>query len=143
MATERAGVSGDDNVARLILEAREGRREALERLVSLYRNYLVVLARGGLNGPLRVKVDPSDVVQETMFAAFRDFVQFRGASEAELVAWLRRILARRLAMAGRRYRGTAARDPDPERHRLDLGIRESACRAGARNAPFATVGRCA
>jgi RNA polymerase sigma-70 factor (ECF subfamily) len=60
-------------------------------------------------------VDASDVAQETLLAAFTDFAQFRGASEGELLAWLRGILAHRLAMAVRRYRGTAARDLDRER----------------------------
>jgi RNA polymerase sigma-70 factor (ECF subfamily) len=56
------------------------------------------------------KVDPSDVVQETFLNAHRQFPQFRGTSENELVAWLRRILAGELALTFRRYLGTKARD---------------------------------
>lgn len=106
--------AGED-VAELIRQVQLGRRDSLERLLHLYRNYLGILARGGLDGALLAKVDPSDVVQETLLAAFRDFARFRGATEAELVAWLRGILAHRLAMAVRHFRGTAARDIDRER----------------------------
>ncbi|MHC4341884.1 MAG: sigma-70 family RNA polymerase sigma factor [Planctomycetota bacterium] len=106
--------SGRD-VGALIREAGDGSRPAVEQLLSFYRNYLGVLARGGLDGALRAKLDTSDLVQETLLAAFEDFGHFRGTSEAELVAWLRGILAHRLAMAVRHYRGTAARAIDRER----------------------------
>ena len=99
----------------LIRQVRGGDREALESLLRCYRNYLCVLARSGLAGAMRAKVDASDVVQETMLAAFTDFAQFRGVTEGELLAWLRGILAHRLGMAVRRYRGTAARDLEKER----------------------------
>src|SRR5207253_544528 len=42
--------------------------------------------------------------------AHRDFAQFRGATEGELVAWLRQILATTLANQVRRFRGTRKRD---------------------------------
>jgi RNA polymerase sigma-70 factor (ECF subfamily) len=59
---------------------------------------------------LRGKVDPGDVVQETFLHAVRDFAQFRGTSDRELAAWLRQILAARLADQVRRYCGTQGRD---------------------------------
>ncbi|MGA2699767.1 MAG: sigma factor [Isosphaeraceae bacterium] len=46
---------------------------------------------------LRVKVEPSDLVQETFLKAHREFAGFAGQGEHELVAWLRRILARTVA----------------------------------------------
>ena len=58
---------------------------------------------------LRAKVDASDLVQETMLEAFRDFERFGGASEQEWLAWLKRILAHNVADFVRRYRGTAKR----------------------------------
>lgn len=105
----------DRNVDALIVQAGGGSRRALEELIARYRNYLVILARTGVHGALRAKLDASDVVQETLVAAFEDFERFRGRTEAQLVAWLRGILAHRLAMAVRRYRGTAARAVDRER----------------------------
>ncbi|MHC4931702.1 MAG: sigma-70 family RNA polymerase sigma factor [Planctomycetota bacterium] len=104
-------MSGVDlDVDALVRQARDGSPEALERLLPLYRNYLRLLIRGSLQGALGAKADPSDVVQEAYLLAVRNRSQFRGRSEAEFVAWLRRIAANCLAMAVRRYRGTAARD---------------------------------
>ena len=45
------------------------------------RAYLIVLARQQLRTRLRVKVDASDVVQETLHEAVENWEQFRGASE--------------------------------------------------------------
>jgi RNA polymerase sigma-70 factor (ECF subfamily) len=44
-----------------------------------------------------VRRHASDLVQETLLEAFRDFQHFAGSTEKELVAWLRRILVRNLA----------------------------------------------
>ncbi len=58
---------------------------------------------------LQGRVAPSDVVQETLLEAARDFPIFRGGTEAELLAWMRRILWHNLANEHRRNVGTAAR----------------------------------
>jgi len=108
-------MSGSADVGGLIRAARAGDRQALGALFGLYRNYLRLLARAGLDGTLGAKADPSDAVQEALLLAFRDFGKFRGKTEAELVAWLRQILSHSLAKLARRYRGTAARDVARER----------------------------
>jgi RNA polymerase sigma-70 factor (ECF subfamily) len=64
-------------------------------------------------------VDASDVVQETCLEAGRDFRQFRGTEEKELVAWLRQILAGNLVDQVRRYSGAESRDVGKERRLLD------------------------
>jgi RNA polymerase sigma-70 factor (ECF subfamily) len=46
---------------------------------------------------LQGRVNPSDLVQETFLEAYRDFGHFRGRTEAEWLAWLRRILVHNLA----------------------------------------------
>jgi RNA polymerase sigma-70 factor (ECF subfamily) len=64
----------------------------LGELLELYRNYLKLLARTQVDLHLRSRADASDLVQETFLDACRDFDQFRGVTEAELTAWLRKIL---------------------------------------------------
>jgi RNA polymerase sigma-70 factor (ECF subfamily) len=99
----------------LLRQAREGSGPALGELLELYRNYLALLARLQIGRRLQGKVDPLDLVQETFLEAHRDFAQFRGTSEAELVSWLRQILARNLANLLRGYYGTQRRDVRLER----------------------------
>ena len=62
-----------------------------------------------LESRLKAKADPSDLVQQTLLEAYRDFDQFRGSTEAEWLAWLRRILAHNAAQYVRHYRGTEKR----------------------------------
>ena len=96
-------VAGDQ--AELLLPAaREGDAESLDRLLELYRNYLKLLARAQLRASLQVRVDPSDLAQVTLIDAHRGFAQFRGQTEQELTAWLRKILVRKLADQVKRHR---------------------------------------
>ena len=62
----------------LLTAARGGDSQALGQLLEAYRAYLLLLGRVQLEGRLRRKVDPADVVQETLLEAFRDFAQFQG-----------------------------------------------------------------
>jgi RNA polymerase sigma-70 factor (ECF subfamily) len=87
--------------------------ENIEDVVERYRQYLVMLADRQLDSRLRGKLDASDVVQQTLLEAHQNREQFRGAHEAELVAWLRKILAHNLldAMRGlRREKRDVARE---------------------------------
>ena len=74
-----------------------------------HREYLHLLARLHLPLRLRSKLDPSDLVQQTLLKAHGNVDQFRGQGEAELAAWLSRILANTLTDAIRQYSG-AGRD---------------------------------
>jgi RNA polymerase sigma-70 factor (ECF subfamily) len=80
----------------LLGRAQAGSSECLGQLLQLYANYLKLLVLAQLEHNLRVRVSPSDVIQETFFEAHRDFVQFRGKTSGEFLAWLRRILVNNL-----------------------------------------------
>ena len=88
----------------LIAKARGGDPAALGHLLDLYRNYLQLVARSLIGVALRVRLEPSDLVQETFLKAHREFAGFAGRGEPELIAWLRRILVRTLANQVKHHR---------------------------------------
>lgn len=94
-----------------------------------FRDYLLLLARLQLQGPARGKLDPSDVVQQTLLEAFQQRDQFRGQDDTARAAWLRQILAHNLADALRAL-GRAKRDVALERS-LDAALTESSSRIEA------------
>src|SRR5438046_9981622 len=85
------------NPGQMIVEAKEGGDAVLGPLLELYRNYLRLLARIEVGRRLQGKLDASDIVQETFLEAHRNFGGFRGTAEPQFVAWLRQILAAKVA----------------------------------------------
>jgi RNA polymerase sigma-70 factor (ECF subfamily) len=84
--------------------ARAGSNEALGQALESCRQYLLLVAEKEFDPALRAKGGASDLVQETFLEAQRDFTQFRGSSEKELLGWLRRMLLNNLGNFARRYR---------------------------------------
>jgi RNA polymerase sigma-70 factor, ECF subfamily len=74
-----------------------------ELAVEKFRSYLLLLARMQMNQKLCAKLDPSDVVQQTLLDAHRQLDQFLGSTPAEMAGWLRRMLACNLADALRAF----------------------------------------
>lgn len=97
-------------VVELLDRARQGETAALGQLLQAYRNYLIVLATMQLDGRLRRRLNPSDLVQEALLAAHRDFHQFRGCSAPEFSAWMRKILIHCLHHAVEMHIRAKARD---------------------------------
>jgi RNA polymerase sigma-70 factor, ECF subfamily len=81
----------------LLARARAGDRTAQGELLAAYRQYLGTLARRQMDRFLLGRLDSSDLIQETLLEAFRDFAGFGGDTERDLMAWLRKILVRNLA----------------------------------------------
>ena len=98
------------DVPSLISDARRGDTSSIGVLLQQYRNYLLVLATTQIETRLQPRVSPSDVVQETMLRAHKNFAQFRGSSEAELLGWLRQILVNNLAKFVEQHVLAARRD---------------------------------
>ncbi len=122
----------DPNVSDLIQRCRQGEEAAREQLFQRYRHYLHVLAQAQLGRQLRAKCDASDLVQQTLLEAYRDFAGFQGSHERDLLAWLRRILAHNLFNEARHF---AARQRDAAREvsleHLQTGLdRSSAALSG-------------
>jgi RNA polymerase sigma-70 factor (ECF subfamily) len=93
----------EQSVSELIRRCREGEAAAREQLFDRYRHYLRLLAQAQLGRYLRAKCDPSDLVQQTLLEAHRDFHRFDGRQEPEFLAWLRQILAHNLFNEARRF----------------------------------------
>ncbi len=77
--------------------------ENAPRPIEQYADYLRLLARIQIDPRLRQRLDPSDVVQQTLVIACEKLAQFRGRTDAELAAWLRAILATTISQATRRF----------------------------------------
>ena len=86
-------------------EAADQSGSILER----FRAYLHLLARLQLDPRLRRRLDPADLVQQTLLQALDAMDRFRGRTEGEIAAYLRHILARNLTNAARDH-GRARRD---------------------------------
>lgn len=68
-----------------------------------YRSSLRLLAELQLNPQLKVREDTSDIAQQTMLEAHRDFAGFCGKSESELRASLNVILMHNLLSVAKHY----------------------------------------
>jgi RNA polymerase sigma-70 factor, ECF subfamily len=109
----------------LLARARAGDAAALGQLLELYRNYLRLIARSMMGQSLGLKLDASDLVQETFLKAHRQFADFAGADEYGFIAWLRRILVRTVADQAK-YHRAAVRN-----RRREVSLDDLLDRAGA------------
>ncbi|MBI3863199.1 MAG: sigma-70 family RNA polymerase sigma factor [Planctomycetia bacterium] len=101
--------SSSINVCDLLQKARDGDESARDRLFQACRNYVAIAARAEMASWLKAKVDASDLVQQTLLEAHRGLANFRGTTEAEWTAWLRRILVHNAADFVRRFHGVEKR----------------------------------
>lgn len=106
--------------------------------VEQYRSYLYLLARSHIGQRHQARLDPSDIVQQTLLDAHQKQSQFNGSTDAQWMAWLKQILANNLADA---VRGLARAKRDISRERsLDQQVDDSFTRvdgwlAGAQPSP--------
>lgn len=114
----------------LLHHAKQGGTAEQGKLLSLYSNYLKIMAQSQLDRRIRRRVSPSDLVQETLLEAHRDFSDFRGVTQGEFVGWLRRILVHNLIRATEKHLQADKRDVRREVyiHQLNASIEHSSSR---------------
>jgi len=96
------------------------------RDLNQFRGYLRLLAEIELGRRLRAKVDPSDIVQQSLLEAHKDRAALKGQTEPEVIGWLRTILARNLLNTARDF-GAKKRDIRRERALADRLEQSSQC----------------
>jgi RNA polymerase sigma-70 factor (ECF subfamily) len=90
------GSGSNQEIAGLIARCQQGDPQAEGLLLAAYRPYLRLVARQRLPKLLLKRADASDIVQQTLVDAVGGLPNFRGQSEAELTAWMIRLLERNL-----------------------------------------------
>jgi RNA polymerase sigma-70 factor (ECF subfamily) len=109
-----------------------------------YEDYLTILARQRIGLKYQVRIPPSDIVQQTLLEAHQERNQFRGSTQAEVAAWLRRILTSRLIDA---FRAVTRDKRDITRERLmseaidESHLRLEKCLATVQSSPSVKAGR--
>ncbi|MCA9132834.1 MAG: sigma-70 family RNA polymerase sigma factor, partial [Planctomycetales bacterium] len=118
---------------RLLELARSGDAASLEVLLSQYLGYMKVLLHAQLDPRLRARVSESDLIQETLLEAHRDFRNFAGSSTAQFTGWLRQILIHNVARAVETHLLAAKRDVRREQlmENLDRSWEQSQFRLAA------------
>lgn len=106
--------------SRLLRLAIGGDAASLEALLSEHIGYLNVLARAHFDQRLRRRLTATDVVQDTLLEAHRDFAHFSGTTTAEFTGWLRKILVNNMAHQIEMHLFAAKRDVRRERHADEL-----------------------
>lgn len=98
-----------DHTESLIEHLRQGDRSALAKLFQSHRDYLKHVIQLRINDDLRVRLDPSDVVQETQVEALKQLHEYASNPNLPVRLWLRQIALDRLGMAHRRHLGARKR----------------------------------
>src|SRR5262249_29330292 len=104
-------LDGEDE---LILRAAGGDGEAREVLLDRHRERLRQMIALRLDRRLAARVDPSDIVQESLADADRDLSDYLRSGQMPFYAWLRRFAWDRLVEAHRRHVTAERRSIDRE-----------------------------
>jgi RNA polymerase sigma-70 factor (ECF subfamily) len=107
-------------LAEFLQSAKAGSRSGLGKLLESFRPSLESMAVRRLGQRLRRRMSSSDLVQETMLSAGKEFDSFRGASPDEFQNWLRELFHSRLVDGLRRHQVAEMRRQDLEDDRASL-----------------------
>lgn len=95
-------------------KARAGDSEAVGEVLGLCRDYLLLIANQDMDRDLHRKMGASDLVQESMINAQKNFDRFEGATKQDFLAWLRGILKNDALHWRRHYKGVQKRGREQE-----------------------------
>jgi RNA polymerase sigma-70 factor (ECF subfamily) len=118
----------DDVDESLLKRAREGDKEAVDLLLSRYRDRLRQMVAMRIDPAIHPRVDASDIVQETLIEANRRMSEFLDRKPMPFELWLRKTAIERLIMERRKHHGAAGRSvtreiPLPENSSMLLADR--------------------
>ncbi len=88
---------------RLLDRAARGDRQAFDRLFELHRASLRRLVSLRMDGRLKARLDPSDLVQETQMVAYRRFQDFLECRPMSFRLWLRKTAQQQVYDAQRNH----------------------------------------
>jgi RNA polymerase sigma-70 factor (ECF subfamily) len=99
-----------ETIVEMIARAVAGDSEAWHHLVTEHRERLRRMVALRLDPRLRGRVDPSDIIQETLLEATRQLGDYQRDPPLPFYLWLRQLAGTRLAKAHRHHLGTHRRD---------------------------------
>ena len=102
-------MKSDSESQALLKRAADGDSQAAKELFGRHRNRLKRMVLLRLDHRIVARVDPSDVVQETLVEAYRRLRDFTENQQIEFYPWLRSIACDRLNYECRRHIATQAR----------------------------------
>ena len=108
----------DQSISSLLPKAKQGCRTAQSELFRQLQDYFLILARHQLDNQLANRLNPSDVVQESLTKAAQGIRDFRGETAAEIRAWLKAIVINEVKDLRRKHQ-TQKRDV---RQEANLGL---------------------
>jgi RNA polymerase sigma-70 factor (ECF subfamily) len=99
----------DPELEALLREAGQGNRQAVEHILGRYRGRLREMVALRLDRRLLNRLDPSDVVQDTLMDASRKLPEYLKHRPLPLYPWLRQLALQRLVDLHRRHVKTKKR----------------------------------
>ena len=94
----------DQSISRWLPDAKNGCSKAQSQLFQQLRSYYLFVAKQNIEQELQARINPSDVVQETMLRAANAIDSFRGFNSSEFRAWLKVILTNEINQMRRKHR---------------------------------------
>ncbi len=107
-------MAGLEDPDRELVESATHDQRALDELMGKYRGRLRKMLHVRINPQIRSRVDESDVIQELMIDAARNFAEYADAPRLPFYLWLRHLAGLKLCEIHRRHLTSKKRDASKE-----------------------------